>query len=201
MQLVHEFTVQAPLETAWSVLTDIPTVIGCVPGAGLDRTDGDDYHAHVAVKVGPVGVTLVGTARLTSRDDIGKEMLVTGSARDRRGNGSTEAAVRIVAREEANRCVVTVTTDVELSGRIAQFGKTVIVSVSNRIIGQFVERLDAVIAGDQAPADTAQKTAEPVPVRDSASEWAVVALTGVAGIALGLAIGRWADHVSLAARR
>ena len=201
MQLVHEFEVQAPLQTAWTVLTDIPTVIGCVPGAGLDRADGDDYHAHVAVKVGPVGVTLAGTARVTSRDDIGKQMLVVGNARDRRGNGSTEAAVRIVAREEADRCVVTVTTDVELSGRIAQFGKGVIVQVSNRIISQFVDRLDAVIAGEQAPTDAIAVPAQPVVVRDGASEWTVVALTGVAGIALGLAIGRWADRVSLASRR
>lgn len=201
MQLVHEFEVQAPLQTAWSVLTDIPTVIGCVPGAGLDRADGDDYHAHVAVKVGPVGVTLAGTARLMSRDDIGKEMLVVGSARDRKGNGSTEAAVRITAREEADRCVVTVTTDVELSGRIAQFGTGVIEQVSNRIIGQFVGRLDAVIAGDGAPTDTARETAESVRIRESAPEWAVVALTAAAGVALGLAVGRWADRVSLSPRR
>lgn len=200
MQLVNEFEVRAPLQAAWTVLTDIPTVIGCVPGAELDRAEGDDYHAHVAVKVGPVGMTLSGKATLVNRDDVAKEMVVIGSARDRRGNGSTDAAVRILAREEDGRCLVTVTTDVELSGRIAQFGKGVIVQVSNRIIGQFVDRLDAVIAGENPqPSSAPARPSEPAP--QGTSEWFAVALTGAAGMALGLAIGRWMDRVSLAAQR
>lgn len=195
MQLVNEFSVDAPLDIAWSVLTDIPKVVQCIPGAELDRRDGDDYHAHVAIKVGPVGMTLAGMATLVSRDDTAREMVVRGNARDAKGNGSTEAVVRMVARDDAGRSVVTVTTDLELSGRIAQFGKGVIVQVSNRIIGQFVDRLNVVITGDDQPSG-----ARPVVARSAArkpeSGLTTLALTALAGIALGLAIGRWADRLS-----
>ncbi len=200
MQLVNEFSVDAPVDIAWSVLTDIPTVVQCIPGAELDRRDGDDYHAHVAIKVGPVGMTLAGMATLVSRDDSAREMVVRGNARDRKGNGSTDATVRMVARDHAGRSVVTVTTDLELSGRIAQFGKGVIVQVSNRIIGQFVDRLNAVITGDDQPSG-----ARPVVARSAArrpdSDLTTLVLTALAGIALGLAIGRWADRLSYPPRR
>jgi carbon monoxide dehydrogenase subunit G len=200
VQLVNEFSVDAPLDIAWSVLTDIPKVVQCIPGAELDRRDGDDYHAHVAIKVGPVGLTLAGMATLVSRDDSAREMVVRGNARDRKGNGSTDATVRMVARDDAGRSVVTVTTDLELSGRIAQFGKGVIVQVSNRIIGQFVDRLNAVITGDDQPSG-----ARPVVARSAArrpdSDLTTLVLTALAGIALGLAIGRWADRLSDPPRR
>ncbi|WP_460358694.1 SRPBCC family protein [Mycobacterium sp. ZZG] len=192
---MNEFTVDAPLDDAWAVLTDIPTVVRCVPGAELDRHEGADYHARVTVKVGPIGMTLAGKATLVSQDDAAREMVVSGTAADRKGNGSTEATVRLVAREQAGRTVVTVTTDVELSGRIAQFGKSAIVPVSNRIIGQFVERLDAVIAGGPAPAPgrTGERPSHPAPV--PLPEWITLAVNGFAGLALGLAIGRWLERL------
>ncbi|WP_443188750.1 SRPBCC family protein [Mycobacterium sp. 4D054] len=195
MKLMNEFTVDAPLDDAWAVLTDIPTVVRCVPGAELDRHEGADYHARVTVKVGPIGMTLAGKATLVSQDDAAREMVVSGTAADRKGNGSTEATVRLVAREQAGRTVVTVTTDVELSGRIAQFGKSAIVPVSNRIIGQFVERLDAVIAGGPAPAPgaTGERPSHPAPV--PLPEWITLAVNGFAGLALGLAIGRWLERL------
>lgn len=199
MRIVNEFTVDAPLDDAWAVLTDIPTVVRCVPGAELDRRDGADYHAHVALKVGPIGMTLAGKATLVSRDDATREMVVAGTAVDRTGNGSTEATVRLTAREQTGRTAVTVTTDLELSGRIAQFGKSALVPVSNRIIGQFVERLDGVIAGDPAPApDTA--TERPARPQAAPAEWITLAVNGLAGLALGLAIGRWLGRLTPARR-
>jgi carbon monoxide dehydrogenase subunit G len=204
VQLVNEFRVGAPLDVAWSVLTDIPKVIDCVPGAGLDRRDGDDYHAHVAIKVGPVGMTMSGKASVVSRDDAGREMVVRGSARDRRGNGGGEATVRLLARDDGGRAVVTVTTDLELSGRIAQFGTGVITQVSNRIIGQFADRLDAAIAGDgpagQASDRVGPVTRSPRPI-EATSDRVALALTALAGAVLGLAIGRLADRVSHPPRR
>ena len=62
MQLVNEFSVDAPLDIAWAVLTDIPKVVQCIPGAELDSSDGDDYHATSRSRSAPSGMTLAGTA-------------------------------------------------------------------------------------------------------------------------------------------
>ena len=195
MQLVNEFSVAAPLHIAWATLTDIPRVVACIPGAELEGHDGDDYRAKVAVKVGPVGLTLSGTATVVSRDDAGHQMVVRGRARDGKGNGTAEATVTMAARDTGGRTEVTVCTDLELGGRIAQFGSGVIKQVSNRIIGQFVRRLDALIASPGAEPAPATGAAAPRPhVREN--DWVAIALTALAGVALGLAIGRTAERLA-----
>lgn len=193
MQLVNEFSVDAPLEVAWAALTDIPRVVECIPGAELEGHEGDDYRARVAVKVGPVGLTLAGTATVVSRDDTAHQMVVRGTARDGKGNGSAAATVTMSARDSGGRAAVTVRTDLELGGRIAQFGSGVITQVGNRIIGQFVRRLNALIA----PAEAEPAAGRPRIDRTvGENDWLAIALTALAGLALGLAIGRAAERLA-----
>ncbi|MDV3127262.1 SRPBCC family protein [Mycobacterium sp. 21AC1] len=197
MQLVNEFSVDAPLDIAWSALTDIPRVVECIPGAKLEGHDGDDYRAKVAVKVGPVGLTLAGTASIVRRDDTAHEMVVRGQARDRKGNGSAEATVTMSARELDGRATVTVRTDLELGGRIAQFGSGVISQVSNRILGQFVRRLNTMITapGEAVPSRPAP-AAVAAHVSTGETDWLTVVVTALAGAVLGLAIGRTAQRLA-----
>jgi carbon monoxide dehydrogenase subunit G len=198
VQLVNEFSVDAPLDIAWSVLTDIPRVAECIPGAQLEGSSGDDYDASMTVKVGPVGMTLTGTATIVSRDDAGHQMVVRGRARDRKGNGSAEATVTMVAYDGGGESTVTVTTDLELGGRIAQFGSAVISQVSNRILTQFAKRLNALIAGPEGGQEVAVHHAPATALRANeatANDKVVLALTVLAGIALGLAIGRAAERL------
>ncbi|MGV0809739.1 SRPBCC family protein [Mycolicibacterium setense] len=196
MQLTNEFSVDAPLDIAWAVLTDVPRVVECIPGAALEsHDDGDVYRANVAVKVGPVGLTLSGTATVIRRDDSAHEMVVRGRARDRKGNGSAEATVTMSACERGAQTEVTVRTDLELGGRIAQFGSGVISQVSNRIIGQFVRELNTMIVGPDG-AQNAQGAEAIVarPAESTENDWLSILLTTLAGIALGLAIGRIAQR-------
>lgn len=196
MQLVNTFSVDAPLAVAWSTLTDIPKVAACIPGAELHDQDGDQYHARVAVKVGPVGLTLAGTATVVSRDDAAHEMVVRGRATDRKGNGSADATVTMVATEHAGRSEVTVSTDLELGGRIAQFGSGVISQVSNRILAQFAKRLNATIAAPEGDSATVEVPNAPTTrAGDKTRDLGPLVLTSVAGMVLGLAIARLADRL------
>jgi len=103
----------------------------------------------------------------------------------------SEATIVTVASDNGGRSDVTVSTDLELGGRIAQFGSGVISQVSNRILGQFAKRLNANIAGDVDPvADPAPaaRTSRPGP------QLQPLLATVVSGIALGLAFGRLAQR-------
>jgi carbon monoxide dehydrogenase subunit G len=189
MRLVNTFTVDAPLSVAWNTLTDIPRVASCIPGATLEGRDGDEYRAQVAVKVGPVGLTLSGTATVLDRDDTGHQMVVRGRASDRKGNGTAEATVTMVAVDNRGSSDVTVSTDLELGGRIAQFGSGVISQVSNRILSQFAKRLNAMIAG---PVEDSSPATESRGRRTLALQ--PLLATFVSGIALGVALGRLAQR-------
>ncbi|MGH3563329.1 MAG: SRPBCC domain-containing protein, partial [Mycobacterium sp.] len=54
MKIANEFTVNAPIEQAWDVLSDLEQVIPLMPGARLVGREGDDFLGAVKVKVGPV---------------------------------------------------------------------------------------------------------------------------------------------------
>lgn len=193
MQLINEFTVDASLESAWTALTDIPRMASCIPGAEIDAVDGSNYDGRVAVKVGPVGLTLQGSAVLVSQDDDAHTMVVRGAAKDRKGQGSAEATISIAAHADAGRTAVVVTTDLDLGGRIAQFGSGVISQVSGRIIKQFVSRLNIMISTGDNPADTAAPTSAPTALPAAIPERGALVQVGatmLAGIALGLAVGR-----------
>lgn len=195
MRLVNTFTVDAPLAVAWDTLTDIPRVASCIPGATLEGQDGQDYRAQVAVKVGPVGLTLSGTATVVERDDTGHQMVVRGRASDRKGNGTAEATVTMVAESNGNTSEVTVSTDLELGGRIAQFGSGVISQVSNRILGQFANRLNTMIAAPHHDSPTAASpTAAPARAAGVPPVLQPLLATFLSGVALGLAFGRLAHR-------
>ncbi|MGV9633052.1 SRPBCC family protein [Nocardia rhamnosiphila] len=201
MQLVNAFVVDAPVDIAWAALTDIPLVAGCIPGAQIDERDGDIYHGRATIKVGPVGLTLLGTATVIGQDEDNHTMALKGSARDRNGQGSAEVAITIAVCDENGRAAVTVTTELDLGGRIGQFGSGMISQVSRRIIKQFVDRLNTTIAtgaagGTESPATSGNPT-RPKPGRDAVQgresliEWVA---TSLAGVALGFAVGRMAYH-------
>ncbi|MFQ6392549.1 SRPBCC family protein [Nocardia sp. KC 131] len=199
MQLRNEFSVAADLDRAWRALTDIPALAECIPGAHIDGQDGDTYAGHVTVKVGAVGLTLHGAADLVRCDVDQHLMVVRGSARDRKGQGSVEALITVTASAAGQRTDVTVTTELDLGGRVAQFGAGVVNQVSRRIIGQFVRRLDAMIAGTDPHTTPTATAAEPVTIPASMNRtlptWRVAdgidtAIAMAGGIVLGLAIGR-----------
>ncbi|MGW0162568.1 SRPBCC family protein [Mycobacterium sp. NPDC003323] len=197
MRLVNEFTVDASLDSAWAILTDIPRMASCIPGAEIESVDGADFVGKVAVKVGPVGLTLQGQATLVGQDDAAHTMVVRGAARDRKGQGSAEATISIAAHEESGRTVVVVTTDLDLGGKIAQFGSGVISQVSNRIIKQFVGRLNSLIAAEESAGGGTpggMPAVGALPARGGIalppSRFAHLGVTALAGVALGLAVGR-----------
>ena len=54
MEMTNQFSVAAPPDKAWAVLTDIERIAPCLPGAELKDVKGDEYHGVVKIKVGPI---------------------------------------------------------------------------------------------------------------------------------------------------
>ncbi|MGO1973934.1 MAG: SRPBCC family protein [Propionibacteriaceae bacterium] len=192
MELVNEFSVDAPADRVWATVGDLEQVAQCLPGASIDEVDGDEYRGRVLVKVGPISLGLAGTARILDRDDADRRMVVQGEARDRHGQGSAAARISVSAVEAGGRTDVRVVTDVDLGGRIAQFGAGMISQVSDRIVKQFVRRLEALIETPDgitapSPGRAAPDRAIDRPVAALLPAAAVVAL---AGALFGWALGR-----------
>lgn len=165
MELSNEFTVAAPIEQAWSVLTDLERIAPCMPGAQLTEVEGDEYRGNVKVKVGPITAQYKGTARIESKDDANHVAVLKAEGRDTRGQGNASALITAALVPEGAGTKVTVTTDLTITGKVAQMGRGVMADVSAKLLGEFVQSLESdVLSGSASPApesDTATADAPP----------------------------------------
>lgn len=150
MELTNTFTVDSPLEVAWPVLCDIERIAPCMPGAQLQEVEGSTYRGEVKVKVGPISARFRGTAEMVERDDDAHRAVIEASGRDAGGKGNASATITATAEAVGEgACTVTVSTDLRVTGKVAQFGRSAMADVSTKLLGQFVDCLQSrVLAGD-----------------------------------------------------
>ena len=163
MDLNHEFTVNVPVDEAWNILTDVERIAPCLPGAELQEVEGDTYRGVVKVKVGPIQAQFKGQASFVERDDAGHRAVLKGEGRDTGGKGNASAL--ITARMEAVSAAetkVNVSTDLTITGKVAQFGRGAMADISDKLLSQFVENLNVLIASQpaSAPATAAAPAAD-----------------------------------------
>ena len=167
MKLNNEFRVSVPIDRAWEVLTDIPLITPCLPGAELTNSEGDEHSGKIKIKVGPVTSHYSGKAVFTAQDEATHHVEISANGRDSKGSGNASATITADMIEDGDGTVVTIATDLKISGKVAQFGKGMIAEVSGKLIGQFVECIEQKLLGDgvidDVAAEGASKVDEPKP--------------------------------------
>lgn len=152
MEFTNEFTIPLGIDETFAVLTDLERVAPCMPGATLEEVDGDTYRGRVKVKVGPMSLTYAGTATVTEQDPRAHTARIEASGREKRGGGTASADVRAQLQETDGQTVVTVTTDIAVTGKPAQFGRGVMADVGAKIIDAFANNLRAELEAEPEPA-------------------------------------------------
>ncbi|WP_026119596.1 SRPBCC family protein [Nocardiopsis ganjiahuensis] len=156
MRIDNEFTVDAPVERVWDLLTDVEAIAPCMPGARLTGVesgpDGDVYSGTVRVKVGPVAAAYEGTAWFVGQDARNRRAVIEAKGRAGRGGGNASASVTLELREEGGGTAVSVGTDLRITGKLAQLGGGMVKDVSERLLGQFVECLEGKLTGTETEA-------------------------------------------------
>jgi carbon monoxide dehydrogenase subunit G len=151
MELTNEFRVEAAPAEAWEVLTDIERIAPCLPGAELQEIDGDEFRGVVKVKVGPVTAQYKGAARFLERDDDAHRAVLRAEGRETRGQGNASATITAQLTPDGDGTTVSVVTDLTVAGRVAQFGRGILVDVSAKLMAQFADCLAAKIAAGDGP--------------------------------------------------
>jgi carbon monoxide dehydrogenase subunit G len=150
MELINTFDVSVPVDTAWAVLTDVERIAPCLPGAQLQEIEGDEYRGIVKVKVGPITAQYKGKATFIEKDDVNHKAVLDASGRDTRGQGNASATITAQLEANGDGTHVTVTTDLTVTGKVAQFGRGVLADVSAKLLGQFVDNLEQTVLTDEA---------------------------------------------------
>ena len=177
MELTHQFTVPAPIDDAWAAFNDLERIAPCFPGASLTSYDGEAFEGLCKVKLGPISLQYTGTGRFVSRDEAVHTAVIEAKGKDKRGNGTAAAnvtATLVSAGDDATD--VTVKTDLNITGKPAQFGRGVMQDVSDKLLGQFASCLETKLGADTADdAAAAATTAAAAPAEDAVEETPIAA--------------------------
>ncbi len=152
-QLINEFTVNRPIDEAWQIITDVERIAPCLPGAQLTEIrqtdDGEVYTGKVKVKLGAIATEFKGDAYFVERDDAAYTCKLNGKGRDTKGRGNASADISAAAESlSPTSTKVVVTTDLHITGKIAQFGRGILGDVSAKLIDQFAQNLNEMIEAD-----------------------------------------------------
>ena len=157
MRFENNFEVDAPLEQVWETMLDVERVAPTVPGAQvLERTGDDSYKVAIKVKVGPMSMTYRGEVEITERDDAAHRAVMKARAKESRGQGTADADVTMVLSGANGGTAATVTTEVQLSGKVATMGQGVLQDVSGRLVQTFAQNLATMLEGGEAAAEPAR---------------------------------------------
>jgi carbon monoxide dehydrogenase subunit G len=163
MELTNDFRVSAPPPRAWAVLTDVERIAPMLPGAQLQEIEGDDYRGIVKVKVGPITAQYKGTATFQERSEADGRVVLKATGRDTRGQGNASAIITATLVPDGDGTKVTVVTDLTVTGKVAQFGRGVLADVSSKLIGQFVDALEADLEKGDGPFEPVADVAAVIP--------------------------------------
>jgi carbon monoxide dehydrogenase subunit G len=174
IELDNTFTVPVPPEQAWNVLLDVERIAPCMPGASVTSVEGDQVEGQVKVKLGPLSLTYKGTAKFTDKDQANHKIVIEATGKETRGAGTASANVQatLTPGEAAGSTLVAIHTSLNVTGRPAQFGRSLLPEVSGKLIAQFASNLEALISADSATAE-ASDTPEGTGTADGSSGEAV----------------------------
>jgi uncharacterized protein len=172
-KIEERFEVQAPVERVWKYLIDPARVVECLPGAELiEMKDDRNFAGAIKVKVGPLAMSYKGNAKFTEVNEETHEVRMVGDAREVGGSGSTKVSMlSTVAPGASGGSQVVVSAEVELVGRIVQFGRGMIEEVSRQMFRQFSTcvraKLEVPLEDAQPAAADVHKNTEPKPAPET----------------------------------
>lgn len=161
MILEHQFSVPAPLDEVWKAVLDPERVAPCMPGATLSGVDGDSFRGSVKVKLGPISLLYKGSGQFVEKDEQAHKVVIEASGKDARGAGTAAATVSVTLTANGATTDGAVHTDLNITGRPAQFGRGMISEVAGKLLDTFSQCLAEKLGGNPSGAAAEQAADHP----------------------------------------
>lgn len=154
VKLDKRYPLDAGLDQAWAVLSDIRATAACMPGAAItEQVDDTHYKGTVRTKVGPAHMQFGGDIEVKALDAATCSMQMVGKGADKSGSSaSMDLAARLEPGDSPGSSVLVGTATVVVSGKLAQFGNRLLVPVSDAMLTQFADNFRAAAAAVPATA-------------------------------------------------
>ncbi|MFT4038096.1 MAG: SRPBCC family protein [Thermomicrobiales bacterium] len=137
MQFTHQFSVDAPIEAVWAFLCDVPAMAPCIPGASNVRESGPNtYDADVTAKIGPVSARFACQVTIVDLNDAEYRGVVELSGKDAKLGGGVKATMQMALNSTLPTEVI-ITSDVDVLGKIGQYGHGMISRRADAMLDDF----------------------------------------------------------------
>ncbi len=178
MQIEKSFVVGAARSAVWDFLVDPYRVAKCLPGAAItEKVNDQEYAGTMTVKVGPVTASYRGKLRFERLDAAAGEADLAASGQETRGKGGADMRMKSrVVERSPGETEVTVVSDVNVFGILAQFGRGMIQDVSDQMFQKFSTAMRRELETAAAPA----AAAAPAPLPAATAEVPVAAASAAA---------------------
>ena len=138
-------TAQIPVarEPLWNFLMDVPKVAKSLPGVGsVSKLDDTTYEGALTVRVGPIKLNLQGKIILEEQNKTAWRAALRAEAKDRLAAGAVNGKTTMSLKEiNANLTELAVDTDVNILGKIGEFGQPIIRKKADSMLKEFVENI------------------------------------------------------------
>jgi carbon monoxide dehydrogenase subunit G len=170
MEITKSFVVNAPADSVWAFLIDPYRVARCLPGAALtEKIDDSTYAGTITVKVGPVTASYRGKLHFDRLDPQAREADLSASGQETKGKGGADMRMKSrVAERGPRETEVTVVSDVNVVGVLAQFGRGMIQDVSDQLFQKFSQAMRRELETPATP-EAAAAGSEPAPAPATAA--------------------------------
>ena len=153
MRIENAFEVAAPPEAAWDLLADVPRIVPCMPGASLERVvDERTWEVAQRVKLGPISLQFRSEVRQEELSEADRRAVLVVKAKEARGRGGADATIESRLEPTGSGTRVSLVTELELRGAVAQYGRPVVGSVAEELTRQFAACLASML--DEAQPDS-----------------------------------------------
>lgn len=163
---------QAPPDRTWTALQDAQLIVRCLPGAKLVRMVHErKFVNQMKAKLGSVRVVYKGDLEITELHEEEQRMVVAGKWNERGGSGSAKLHMDITLKEMDGGSEVAFKGQVDIVGRMVQFARGMMSSVSDELFKQFAKKMKAEL-------ESAQEEAESAPTAPPSAETSAAGAAG-----------------------
>lgn len=175
MEFINDITLPLPADDVFAAMTDVDRIASCMPGARLVDRDGNAYRGVMRIKVGPIVAQYGGLLNFEELDATARRAVMVGSGEEASGQGSAQA--RIIGQVDDNGSGgsrVLVRTELQVAGRVAQFGSGAMEKIAKKLFVEFIKNLERSLLGDRGTA------VSQVPATSEATDGATTSTAGSA---------------------
>ncbi len=143
MKFSQRAVIPAAREPLWNFLMDVPKVAQSLPGVeSVNRIDDTTYQGTLKVRVGPIALNLQGKIILEEQDKERWRAALRAEANDRMAAGAVKGKTSMELKEIGPKeTELVVETDVNILGKIGEFGQPIIRKKADQMLQQFVENI------------------------------------------------------------